>query len=577
MKNRIIAVVLSVLVGIGFFASSVRFKASGDEIAPTSVFDYIGDWFSFVYDHSLYKLLFHDEQVLPTVSVYEVLTTLRDFCESKNMSSSEITSFVNQLYNDYPSYSTISISDKVFMVACTSALMSNDWDAAAVINWLLSHLKDSGYGFNSNGHFYMPSDKTKELLEEQNKTITPKNRQMYKYSWRELSDDQRSYSATYLARMLGKNGEFVDGASFADGVYIQPYFSLGDCYYGGRNYTGHYYSPYQYHIFCDVTAGDNLSGSDGGYYPNYTYTWKYEALHYLVENGERLDTKSGTIYSYSDKMSNGVYTSAYCPFVSFGYDFNGNLGLSFYGNQLNCLTEPTKTSYYTLFFPQIGNSQTIFLKSNNVDQSFHILDFFQFIAYGNLNDYFTLTPTSLYSSFHSMLPNDNITDYGFLVSATPFETTYFFDISRIPDNSTTTVNGDTVYDYSITDNSTGDTTTIYNYVTNNYEYPEKEDSGNGSGGSFGGDINVGGKVEVGGSVDVNVSVDVNLGNTVGGGGVVGEMPDMSPVDGYLQDALQESSGIRGFLKEFFDFLPAEILMLLGILLSVVILARLLGR
>lgn len=49
------------------------------------------------------------------------------------------------------------------------------------------------------------------------------------------------------------------------------------------------------------------------------------------------------------------------------------------------------------------------------------------------------------------------------------------DTTKIPDNYYITVGGDTIYDYNITNPATGDSTTINNYITNNYIF-------NGSGG-----------------------------------------------------------------------------------------------
>ena len=85
----------------------------------------------------------------------------------------------------------------------------------------------------------------------------------------------------------------------------------------------------------------------------------------------------------------------------------------------------------------------------------------------------------------SFTPNTNKKDdYGFIISSSPFtlygnQTSIEYD--RIPDDYVITIDGDTIYDYPITDPSTGKSTTINNYITNNYIIAG-DDSGGGSGG-----------------------------------------------------------------------------------------------
>ncbi len=63
---------------------------------------------------------------------------------------------------------------------------------------------------------------------------------------------------------------------------------------------------------------------------------------------------------------------------------------------------------------------------------------------------------------------------------------YTIDTTKIPDNYYITVGGDTIYDYNITNPATGDTTTINNYITNNYTFitnPDNPDNPGSSGGT----------------------------------------------------------------------------------------------
>ena len=171
-------------------------------------------------------------------------------------------------------------------------------------------------------------------------------------------------------------------------------------------------------------------------------------------------------------------------------------------------------------------------------------------------------------------------DFGFFVSTSPIQMLGFaadIDTQKIPDNYYITVEGDTIYDYTITDPATGQGDTINNYVTNNYTFVT-DPGGESSGGSVDGNVTVGGQIDVSGSVDVGVDVNVNIN---GGAGGTGSLPDVNvdtnPLDNYLNSAIEDSSGIRQFFGSFFDFVPPEILVLLGIGLTFVIMGRILGR
>lgn len=77
-------------------------------------------------------------------------------------------------------------------------------------------------------------------------------------------------------------------------------------------------------------------------------------------------------------------------------------------------------------------------------------------------------------------------DVGYYYSNTPIVVSYTIDTTKIPDNYYITVGGDTIYDYNITNPATGDTTTINNYITNNYTFitnPDNPDNPGSSGGT----------------------------------------------------------------------------------------------
>lgn len=610
MKNRILCVILAVLVGIGLFASTAfafsYFDAYGFLVDILQIYD------DYVHDK---KANFADttDGLKLRSHVLLAFNPYRDQLPS-DLSKSDFL----QLLVDIMGSSDYSYLSEKYGKDVADLWLENEADLldfkVKVIMPLFNGLEDfvnalydtdlSGYGTDDNGNVYIPADDLKQELQKQNQTLYPKNPHMTKYSWRELSDGQEDYRSFYLARNIGSNNnQFFEGVSYSDGIYIQPYIFLD---YTAVNSSvlssGNYYSKYQFHIYLDRESGDSFQSSDGGYFPNYTWTWKCEGIYYLVVEGEPLDTYEEELFSFSTSYNNGVYKDpSHSFFYNLGLARDGEINFTAYDKLSVCMLDPSKYTFgqyfpydcssgdliYQFYPGRTSRTPNSFFKSDNLDMGITIRNFFNYslgkdiMSNGSDN-------SVILSDFLPKHPDDKISDYGLLVSPEPFTTTYFFDITRIPSNSTITITGDTVYDYTITDNSTGDTTTIYEYVTNNYNYPENKPDNSGSGGSSGGgsmsgDVTVGGKVDVegnidvGGKVEVDVNVNVNGGTGGNGGGVIGEMPDMTPVDGFLQDALEESSGIRGFLKEFFSFLPNDIIVILGIVLTAAVFARLLGR
>lgn len=240
-----------------------------------------------------------------------------------------------------------------------------------------------------------------------------------------------------------------------------------------------------------------------------------------------------------------------------------------------------------------ANSQT---NSNSIQDNYSCPKFISFdYRYSNL-EFWSLREVSTFTPDTN--PKD---DYGYILSAEPFElfaTQTSIDFEQIPDNYTITINGDTIYDYSITNPDTGDTSTINEYVTNNYTYITNnngDDSGSGSGssgGSVSGDVSVGGNVDVTGSVvvggqidiksdpiDINVNtqpIDINVNVSSGGnsGSYTGEAVDIS---GYLDNLPEQSETMNDYFSVFFSFVPPEFLALLISGISIAILMRVLGR
>ena len=172
-------------------------------------------------------------------------------------------------------------------------------------------------------------------------------------------------------------------------------------------------------------------------------------------------------------------------------------------------------------------------------------------SYGDLRQFVGLSS----SSFDS----DNITDFGYYISRTPFYTNAV-DPSSIPDNGSVIVprNASSFGDLRV--GTVGGS----------------PDDNNGGNGSMNGNITVGGKIDVNVSVpDININVNGNGGN--GGNGNSYSMPDTDFFESYLDNALEESTGIRKFIGDFFNTLPGQITELICLSIVIAILCRILGR
>lgn len=164
---------------------------------------------------------------------------------------------------------------------------------------------------------------------------------------------------------------------------------------------------------------------------------------------------------------------------------------------------------------------------------------------------------------HAETCSSTTDDIGYICDGEPLSlTSYWFDISRIPKGQIVTINGDTIYNYTITNPETGDSSKFGDFITNNYTYIT-----NNNGGSSGGNVTVGGKIDVGGSVKVDVNVNVN------GAGDNTSLPDVD-IANNLPEAPQ---GFIDYLTSLFSFLPASVLVLILAGISAAIFCRVWGR
>ena len=300
------------------------------------------------------------------------------------------------------------------------------------------------------------------------------------------------------------------GGSKDEGVYILPF------YYDDDNSHGAYYHKYYAHIYVIPATSDTVAQlcmdvyqlSDNSLYQSVSHDWNSDYSYY-----------SFTLKSY---FSIYAYKSS--------SDYYSNTG------SWSCL---------------ISRSLTDFIAS----------------------DYNNSTLNILINSSSFTPDTDKKDDWGYYVQNSPFElfaNQSQIDFNKIPDNYVITVSGDTIYDYSITNPDTGDSTTINNYITNNYNFPDKKDddsSGGGSGGSVSGDITVSGNVDVSGKIEIDTKpIDININVNSGSD----SNPDISvpTLEGLdegqqgindLIDYYQDSANqIGGFFSSFLAVVPAPI-------------------
>lgn len=404
---------------------------------------------------------------------------------------------------------------------------------------------------------------------------------MKNYSFREFlktRDDSLSSSIGNSSNYVSLFSEGLSevGATVEQGVYVLRYV-----YKDGK----YYYSPYQYKLYITSEINSQVPDSFSAHF--YTLHWDYLAVDAL--SGISPDSGGMEVYTESVRDDVSLSDNVFCN-IDFGYSVYAE-GVYWWGADRATIYNsnnggplfPYNTSYIYFNNKPEGWSNQFFQNNykmfceNDSSDTVGMQD-----LSNHLNGFNACQPVYNFENHDSQCSYD--CDLGFYVSSEPIDITTKLAPSRLPTTNTTiTVKGDSVYDYSITDNSTGDTTTIYTYITNNYNYPPKEEtsepetsdtdtsepsnittSTDTSTTASGGGINI----------DINNKVEVNIN---GGNNSNYSMPDMSTVDDYLESALDDSSGFRKFMEEFFSFLPTPIITLLGILISAAIIARLMGR
>lgn len=368
------------------------------------------------------------------------------------------------------------------------------------------------------------------------------------------------------------------------------------------------------------TEGDTITGADlkamaadynSCYCPMPTsdaFVWGYHSSTSIDQKG------SSSAYDfypdvpvYMDTRSWGGKAWLDFYVLPYYYDDNNSLG-TFYGNY-----------YFHVYAKNVNGSVTLYLDSYNLsdnilDRSFNsswnvsnypYLGFYgknnvSIRGYTSNGNYYSRTGSALITmncpSFTSIdrsvtgqigtlivsstfTPDSNINDdWGFIVQNTPFElfaNQTQIDFNQIPDNYVITINGDTIYDYSITNPDTGDSTTINNYITNNYTIPASDDPTNPTdptdpsdptSPSITGNVTVSGNVDVSGKIDIDTKpIDINVNVNSGGSDPDIPVPTLEGLEegqqgindliNYYQDSADQ---IGGFFSSFMSIVPAPI-------------------
>ena len=389
-----------------------------------------------------------------------------------------------------------------------------------------------------SGDLVLPSQTLKDIIDTDT-SYSPKttsNKISYRSEAYFLTGDNLLSSRSPALTLYDiTRGGFLTGKSV---IYMLPFYTDG---------TNSYYNRYQLR-FSLVTSGKNEHG-------NTLITLTLDCFD-LFSND--INTSIQTV-----ELGQFDSTSLYIHLTALEGDF---LRFWFYSSILNYMNRSAGNGFSG---PRLENSEFYYLSSN--------LQSYVDVYRGNLASSFCKN----YTTHNSNSIYGDSDDIGYFYSSNFISVAHNVDTSRIPDDQNITINGNVIYDWSITNPETGETTTINNFIENNYYYGDGNGSGSGSGGSVGCDVNVGGNVSVdgninvGGEVDINVNVNVNGGYNGGSGGSDGsfDYPDTDLIDN-LPEAPQ---GFLAYLTVLFDFLPPSVLALIVGGIAAAIFCRIWGR
>lgn len=285
-------------------------------------------------------------------------------------------------------------------------------------------------------------------------------------------------------RFVSSSDDFVfSSAFFKDKVdYWSDYYKPKDnpsqyvySYNDGnsnKSYSNHNFVPYcpVYTSAAGSSTAWGMKGWSGGvyilpFYDDDDLTYVYYGKYYFHIYTNLSDNGSVTIFMDTISLTDGsIYNSC-----SSAWDSNYNT-LAF------SLTSKPFLYHYTSYFNYLsaatGSNGTWFLNVNSTVPGTMVSGSLSSLSSVNLWDIkFSSTTFDPVNNF-----ND---DFGYIVSSEPFDlwVNHGIDLSKIPDNYYITYGGDNIYNYTITDPSTGNGTTINNYITNNYIISDDSDGG----------------------------------------------------------------------------------------------------
>ena len=177
-------------------------------------------------------------------------------------------------------------------------------------------------------------------------------------------------------------------------------------------------------------------------------------------------------------------------------------------------------------------------------------------------------------------------DWGYIMSETPFElfaNQTSIDFSRLPNNYIITINGDTIYDYSITNPDSGDSTSIRKFI-DIYDFPDvpdlpdPDDPDDPDTPGVNGNITVSGNVGVNGKIEIDTKpIDININVNSNGGSAPSGTAEAVDLSNYFSTLPEQSETMNDYLKNFFSFLPPQLLAVLLGGIGCAVLCRVLGR
>lgn len=397
-----------------------------------------------------------------------------------------------------------------------------------------------------------------------------KSRRSSELAGSSFSDDE--YSAANDVSPIHISGEMLKAVYTDYSLMYAPMSTPSQYLYSYQNVTGtrngksfYPYAPvYRYGRGWGCNVGQSFGWSEGCYLLGFLRDDDVGDTLYAECYQHFFFTKSddGTVlfnYEVFSLIDGSLLYSGNTPYVSSGfYGLESANRLAIYLSDFKYLiNDNAGIAYYQFSYPRYN-----YYYSGKISQ----------IVKTAFNTYFNAT---------TFTPQTNTADdWGYIMSETPFElfaNQTSIDYSRIPNNYTITINGDTIYDYSITNPDTGDSTTIKKYIDDDYDFPDVPDlpdvpdPGDDSG--TGGKVEVSGKIDVSGKVDVDVNVNVNSGSN----SPDIPLPTLEGLDegeqgiGDLIDYYQDSADqIGGFFSSFMSIVPEPIRNMIPLSLGLII-------